>query len=143
MRSVRCAIDNAVVLDASAVVEFLVRDPAGAGDRVASRMRTATAGLWAPHLVDAEVGHVLRRHALRGAMEPEAAHDALLDLNDFPLHRVPHTALLRRAWELRESLTFYDSLYVSLAEELDAPLVTADARIARANGHRAHVEVID
>ena len=55
--------------------------------------------------------------------------------------RYPHAALLDRIWELRENLTAYDAAYVSLAETLGAPLVTTDARLARASGHHARVEL--
>ena len=47
-----------------------------------------------------------------------------------------------RAWELRNNLTPYDAVYVALAEVLDATLVTTDARIARAPGLRAEVDVV-
>jgi predicted nucleic acid-binding protein len=47
-----------------------------------------------------------------------------------------------RAWGLRGHLTFYDALYVALAEVLDAPLVTFDARIAGAPGAVARIEVL-
>ncbi len=76
-------------------------------------------------------------------MTPEVAQDALRDLNGLRIERVPHVALLGRAFELRDSVSFYDALYVALAEELDLPLLTLDARIARAHGHRARVELID
>lgn len=122
---------------------FLTRPRSGIGERTAERVLAHGSGLWAPHLIDAEVGHALRRHARHGAVTAEAAQDALRDLHDMRLERVPHVALLGRAWELRESVTFYDALYVALAEELDLPLLTLDARIARAHGHRARVEVLD
>lgn len=35
-----------------------------------------------------------------------------------------------------------DALYVALAEALDAPLLTADERLAATHGHRAVVETI-
>ena len=38
-------------------------------------------------------------------------------------------------------LTAYDAAYVALAEALSAPLVTTDAKLARAPGHGARVEV--
>ena len=46
-----------------------------------------------------------------------------------------------RVWDMRENLTAYDAAYVVLAEALNAPLVTTDARLARAPGIRAAVEV--
>ena len=48
--------------------------------------------------------------------------------------------LLDRAFELRAE-TFYDGLYLALAEAADASLLTRDARLGRVIGHRATVEV--
>ena len=47
-----------------------------------------------------------------------------------------HSRLATRAWEFRDSVTYYDATYVALAELLDAPLVTLDRRLARASGPR-------
>jgi predicted nucleic acid-binding protein len=55
---------------------------------------------------------------------------------------VGHRALLSRAWQLRAKVTFYDGLYVALAELLEVPLVTLDARLAGSPGVRADVEVL-
>jgi predicted nucleic acid-binding protein len=49
---------------------------------------------------------------------------------------------VRRVWELRENVTSYDAAYVALAEALEAPLLTADARLARATGVRCPVELL-
>jgi predicted nucleic acid-binding protein len=128
------------VVDASVLVEYL-----GAADKAeVARRRVAVdrAALWAPHLVDGEVGHVLRRRVRRGELATEAAEGALEDLITFPLRRVRHRELLPRAWELRDSVSFYDAMYVSLAEILDQPLVTFDARLAKASGIRAEIEVL-
>jgi predicted nucleic acid-binding protein len=73
----------------------------------------------------------------------DRAADAIADLADFDLHRHGHLDLLARAWKLRENLTAYDAMYVALAEALDAPIVSCDAPLAKAPGHRAHVEVIE
>ncbi len=91
--------------------------------------------------MDLEVLHALRRQALRGALSPRRGAEALEDLASIMLVRYPHTSLMERIWELRENLTAYDAAYVALAEALDAPLVTMDARLAQAPGHRAAVEL--
>lgn len=58
-------------------------------------------------------------------------------------HRYPHTGPLgERAWQLRDRLSFYDALYVALAELLGVPLLTADARLSRAHGLRCQVELV-
>ena len=56
--------------------------------------------------------------------------------------RYDHEPFLTRVWELRHNLTAYDALYVALAEALDAPLVTCDARLGRAPLTGVTIEVI-
>jgi predicted nucleic acid-binding protein len=54
--------------------------------------------------------------------------------------RYSHASLAGRIWKLRHDLTAYDAAYVALAEALDSPLVTMDARLAQAPGHDATME---
>jgi predicted nucleic acid-binding protein len=78
-----------------------------------------------------------------GEVSAARAADAIADLGDLDLHRHPHLDLLTRAWKLRENVTAYDAMYVALAESLDATIVTCDAPLAKAPGHRAHIDVIE
>ena len=128
------------VVDASAVVEMLLRTPLG--ERCSDRLLTEGEALCAPHLLDIEVAQVLRRFAERGELTSERGSQALRDLADLPVSRYPHGPLLERVWELRHSVSAYDAVYVALAEALDAPLVTCDGRVARAHGHQARVETL-
>jgi predicted nucleic acid-binding protein len=127
-----------IVIDASALVEALLEGPGG---RIAGRLLGSGEALQAPHLIDVEVAQVIRRILAEGRMDLRRAEQAILDLAEFPLARRPHTLLLPRIWELRSNLTAYDAVYIALAEALDAPLITRDARLARAPGHRARVEM--
>jgi predicted nucleic acid-binding protein len=129
-----------IVVDASAVAEVLLRWPAAAA--VEHRIHDLWESLHAPYLIDVEVANVVRRYAVRGEIDAERGPAAMEDLADFPLHRHPHIPLLHRVWELRHNLTAYDAAYVALAEVLDAPLVTRDARLAASSGHRARIELI-
>lgn len=128
------------VVDASVLVEYLV---GGSQAEVArEQILRHRRALWAPHLIDAEVGHALRREVRLGELEAEPACEKLEFMAEMPLKRVPHERLLSVAWRLRENVSFYDALYVSLAEVLEEPLVTFDARLARADGVAAEVEVL-
>jgi len=87
-----------------------------------------------PTLLYPEVAHtVLRLHRNRLASLAEARRilDTLLALS---AETRPVESLVAIAWgvALARSLTVYDACYIVLAEALDAPLVTADRRLAEA-----------
>lgn len=128
------------VVDASVLVAYL------AGGEFADEARDAMfaepGALWAPHLVDAETGHALRRTVVARELSADAARAALDDLADLPIRRAGHRGLLERAWELRANVTFYDGLYVALAERLDLSVLTLDRRLAQAAGVRATIHVL-
>jgi predicted nucleic acid-binding protein len=96
----------------------------------------------APHLIDVEVANVIRRDHMLGRLDRTAAQQAIDDLQDWPAERFGHRSLLGRAWELRDSVRGWDAFYVALAEVLEAPLVTADARLGRVTGLRCRVQVV-
>jgi predicted nucleic acid-binding protein len=129
-----------IVIDASALLEVLLNTSASA--RVAERLFAANDTLHAPHVLDLEIAQVLRRYTLSGEMDVHRSEQALEDLADLPVNRYPHDVFLFRISALRRNLTAYDAVYVALAEALDAPLITRDAALARASGHRARVELI-
>ena len=129
-----------IVVDASVVVEMLLRTEAGI--RITPQIHTTSATVHSPHLLDAEVAHVVRRYALAGEIDAERGAEMVDVLGDLVIHRHDHRPLLGRAWELRHNVGAYDALYVALAEALDAPLLTADGRLAAAPGHRAEVRTI-
>jgi predicted nucleic acid-binding protein len=129
-----------IVVDASALIESLLRTPAAAA--VEARLFGGGRTLHAPHLIDIEFAQAIRRYAAKGDIGVERGRAALIALADLPLHRYPHDILLPRVWQLRDNLTAYDAAYVALAEALDAPLLTRDRRLAAAAGHRARVELV-
>ena len=49
---------------------------------------------------------------------------------------------MRRAWELRASVTMYHAAYVALAETVDCELLTADRRLQQAHGPRCAVRLV-
>ncbi|MGA2191646.1 MAG: type II toxin-antitoxin system VapC family toxin, partial [Steroidobacteraceae bacterium] len=125
------------MIDASAMLEVLLATDIG--ERVSARVFREDETLHAPHLLDLEIVHVLRRGCLIGELQPGRAAQALAVLSDLRMVRHPHQPYVLRIWQLRHSLTAYDASYVALAEALDAPLVTRDGRMASAHGHHAKI----
>jgi len=123
-----------IVVDTSALVAALTSYDVS--DALPRRLGEA-ASLHCPHLVDSEVVQALRSLVLRGQLSPDRALDALSDFVALPIIRYPAVELIPRMWQLRDSLTAYDATFVALAETLDCPLVTCDARVS--NGQHAAV----
>jgi predicted nucleic acid-binding protein len=126
-----------IVPDTSALVEALAVRPY----RPELVRRLAGERLHAPHTVDVEFVQALRRLARHGELSVDRAIDVRRDFELLPLIRYPHRPLLQRVWDLRDRLTTYDAAFVALAELLEAPLVTCDAKLAAAKGHGARVEL--
>lgn len=130
-----------IVLDASAAIDLLL-DTSPFAETVADHLSEHAAGIHSPHLLDAEVGEVLRRHALKGDIHQRRVEQALDHLLQLPITRYPHGPFLKRALRLGRNLTAYDGLYVALAEALDLPLLTRDRRLARAAKRHASMIVV-
>lgn len=118
----------AVVVDASAVVEWLARHPTSAAVEHALLHDHA----FAPELLDVEVLSALSRAVRSKRVTKLDARRALDVLAGAPIVRVPHAALIGGAWERTGNLSAYDAVYVALAARLACPLLTADANLARA-----------
>ena len=123
------------VIDASVVVELIAFDlaPEAIGAEI----------LAAPHLLDSEVLHSLRRLVRTRLLSDAAATRALETFEALAIERHPAAPLRRRVWELRHNMTAYDATYVALAEGLHAnSLLTTDERLSRVPGLRCRVEVV-
>lgn len=132
-----------LVVDASAVAELLLGRPAA--EHVGQHLGDHGFDVHAPHLIDVEVLSALRRVVASGETSPNRADEAIADLLDLPIERYSHEVLVPRVWQLRENFSAYDATYLALAEAVadePVPLLTADARLARAAGDHAAVQVL-
>lgn len=119
---------TAVVIDASAAVEIVARTSIGAE---LEHLLPRQAVPWIPDgLFDAEVMSVLRRWELRATLTPSQVAAAMNRVINWRLRRAAVSSLTAEAWTMRHNVTFTDACYVSLAQRLDAPLLTSDRRLA-------------
>jgi predicted nucleic acid-binding protein len=129
-----------IVVDASALLEVLLRTPRG--QAIEARFFDGSESLHSPHLLDVEVAQVIRRFAMTGEIDTARAQAALDDFLDLPILRHAHSLLLRRVWALRANFTAYDAVYVALAETLEATFLTHDRRLATAARRYVTVELV-
>jgi predicted nucleic acid-binding protein len=128
-----------IVLDASAAIDWLLQTPAGR--QIEARIYARNESLHAPHLLDLEVGQVLRRLARDSVIAAQRAEEAIEDLIALRITRYPHFVFLTRIWKLRHNFSAYDAAYLALAETLGATLITREARLASAPLPHAPVEL--
>lgn len=117
-----------VVADASIVVALLF-DEHNQADALAQLSGRV---IVAPHLLDLEFANAAQKKMRRERLDPQKVAQALQLIDGIVVerHAVPAAAALLLAE--RYALTPYDAAYLWLAERLDAPLVTFDARLAAA-----------
>lgn len=112
------------------------------GSDVDHELLGALAGaVCAPHLLDVEVLSVLRGLSLGGKLDPNTADEARRDHFAFTIDCHETAPLADRIWQLRHQHTSYGAAYLALAEALDAPLYTCDAKL-EAGGHGATIRLV-
>lgn len=118
---------NAVVLDASAFVEMVLRT--SRGRCVVAAIREVS---WhVPAHFDIEVFSAISRLHRRGLLDDENARPLVAELTVIAVERHPVVPLLESAWHHLEGLSSADALYAELSRRLSAPLVTGDAGLAQ------------
>ena len=129
-----------VVVDASAIVEYLLvtdRSPA-----LRPFVEADDVDLHVPALCDVEVVSALRRAVGLRRMSESRAVEAMDTYLDFPLSRYMHDMFITRMFALRRNFSAYDAAYVTLAEQLNARLLTADDRRAKAVKTHTRISVL-
>ena len=90
--------------------------------------------LFVPELFFAEVPNVLWKKVIRRQVTEEDAREAHRALGDIAFRVVSNQEIAPTAFDLALSLnrSAYDCFYLTVARTFDAPLLTADAKLAEA-----------
>lgn len=128
-----------LVLDASALSEFLLNTPRG--EQVADLFADPSTEVHLPELCFVETTSVLRKWVQRGEVPAARARNALDDLVELPAIAWSAVPLLEHVWVLRDNFSANDATYVALAAALDGCLVTGDGRLARSATEHAVCQV--
>jgi predicted nucleic acid-binding protein len=129
-----------VVVDASAGVEMLSATSRG---RALARLLPHDAELWIPEHFYVEVLGVLRHQAvITKTLAAARAEQAVDRLRRWHLRQAAIAPLVADAWSRRHNMSAADAIYVALAEQLGAVLVTEDHRLIGAPTFPTSVRVL-
>jgi predicted nucleic acid-binding protein len=126
------------VLDASVGAKwFLTAADETFVEEAAALLRLYVAGdvqFFVPDLFFAEFGNVLWKAAQLSRCDAQVIDAAVTEILGLGLPTFPASALLRGAVSIAREYgrSVYDSLYLALALEIEAPWITADQRLVRA-----------
>ena len=131
------------VLDASVAVKWYVKEEMR---DIALRLRdhfvSELIDLEAPGLILYELGNALRHHP--GSTAAECA-EAVRQLRNVGVifHKLDNTLIdLAANLAYEEKITFYDAVYLALAKDLNAKLITADASLLHKIGEQYKSNVV-
>ena len=93
-------------------------------------------------LIDFEVTSSLRGLLLGKKIDETTAHSARGDFAAIPMTRYPLAGIEERVWELRSNFNPDDASYITLAEALQCPLYTYDAKLVAPRLHDADVRLL-
>ena len=130
---------SSIVIDNSALVVALTH-VGSAGGAVRSRLHGVTS-MNAPTLLDYELLSALFGMERGRKITDLQVEKALVSYKKLDVTCHQTFDLRHRVRELYSNLSSYAAQYVALAEALELPLITCDARIARSGAAKCAVEV--
>ncbi|MFL6196494.1 MAG: type II toxin-antitoxin system VapC family toxin [Thermoanaerobaculia bacterium] len=126
------------VVDASVAVKpYLREDLAETAKRLLRTAYSRATPLFVPDLFYSECANIFLKHVRRSALSSDHARRSLDNLKSLPLRPFSGARFLALALDrsfelaLRYELSAYDAAYVTTAQVLEVPLVTADEKLIR------------
>lgn len=133
------------VVDASVVIKWLIEEPGSIPARAqrhtwqAQRMVPA-----APDFLLIELHSILLKKVTRGEITPDMPLLSDTPAFGLDLSWFPFKPLLPTAWQTahRYQISIYDALYVTLAQQVKAPLYTADRTLVQRLGPKPSIQLL-
>ena len=120
-----------LVVDASIAVKWLVKEE---NSHLAFRLFEERHELFAPRLMASEVGNALSRKARMGEIIQDQALELAAGISEIAVIWADDESIIPDAVRLSLDLnhSVYDCVYLALANRINATMITADTRFARA-----------
>ena len=118
-----------LIIDASAMVDYLVGTTVG--QSVEGRLRGSEVHV--PAHFDGEVLSALGRLHRAGRLSETQVEERVEKTSQAPMMRHVLTPLMQGAWLRRHNLRLVDTLYVELASQIGATIITTDSGMASAS----------
>ena len=120
-------MDGLLVVDASVVVKWFVNEE---GSDTAKILRDGDHQIFAPQLMAVEVGNTLWNKSRRGELKPFEAEALASNISALTVNWIADEELVVDAVRLAIALNHpvYDCVYLALARQVEANVVTADKR---------------
>jgi predicted nucleic acid-binding protein len=129
-------VNGPLVVDASVAVKWVLAE---SDSDLAQQI--VHSSLLAPDLLLIECGNAIWRHVALGEVSPADVPELCAVLSVMPVEIVASSELVERALDLAVALNhpIYDCLYLALALERGARVVSADRRFLAASRRRRHL----
>ncbi|MGB3458555.1 MAG: type II toxin-antitoxin system VapC family toxin [Halobacteriota archaeon] len=133
-----------LVLDANVIAKwFIEEENTDKAIKIRDNFVAGKLAILEPSLLIYELGNVFWKHPVKSPEDVENDFKALFEIGlEFCTVREP--VFLKNVFEhgRKFGITFYDAVYVTLAEKEDCKLITADGKLQRNVGGRTDVELL-
>ncbi|MDQ3928880.1 MAG: type II toxin-antitoxin system VapC family toxin [Chloroflexota bacterium] len=126
-----------LVVDSSVAVKWFISElNSTEARRMLVDAQVGTLTLFAPDLINAEVGNVVWRNHIKQGMEVSLAQRVITQFQEVEITLVPNKVLLLEAYHLAVTFrcTVYDAMYLALSARERCQFVTADKKLVNAVG---------